>query len=437
MFSAIFKIAGDAWNIVASALYSFILPITIATLVFLVMYRIVMANLLYIERNEKAQWIYWGFLVVYEFTLFAVALLVIPIPSYWLIAQVALFLLCFIWVIIFDQPRQMRDLIYRGSLVNDDQSDRYSGNKENNELKEARKAREAKIRRIYSRDNMQWKAKVPVFSIIFRFRLSPSATPEQEAKVASQAGKYYSNYDFRYIRKGKFFEISASVQVDSIKAVPFDVKLSDALDWYVVPCGVIDASSEKSATMTPYVWMMHDPKTEKKSYPELKYTTLQTAAPQGFIIGQTGGGKSVLLNTLIAHWVNKAKKTKQTRLFLADAKMVEFEPYKKIKEVEQVAQSLEELVDVTDMFCEKMHERNRMMAAEGLKKIPLDGKVVLKKHIDINGHIIPLTDVLEVKMNDGSIKKMRAFELKGRTDIAEINIPEPEKEEEEESGFSW
>lgn len=186
--------------------------------------------------------------------------------------------------------------------------------------------------------------------------------------------------------------------------------------------------------------MMHDPKTEGKQYQALAKTQTFATAPQAFIVGSTGGGKSVLLNTIIAHFVNKAKQDSQTELYLADAKRVEFRPYESLEEVAGVAVTIDECRDLLNKFREKMYERNQMMEKEGIKNIPLDGKIQLKQHIDINGHLIFGNEVIEFKTTDGQVCKDYAMNLNGRTDIAEINIPEPVEEEEDDDkkggGFS-
>lgn len=185
--------------------------------------------------------------------------------------------------------------------------------------------------------------------------------------------------------------------------------------------------------------MIHDPKTEGKTFPVLAKTQTFPAAPQAFVVGSTGGGKSVLLNTMIAHLVNKGKQEHQAELYLVDPKRVEFRCYESLKEVEQVAVTLDEALELTNKFREKMLDRNEMMEKEGIKNIPLDGKVSLKRHIDINGKLFFGNEVVEFKTTDGQIVKDYALNLKDRTDIAEVNMPDPEPEEKEEDngGFGW
>lgn len=148
----------------------------------------------------------------------------------------------------------------------------------------------------------------------------------------------------------------------------------------------------------------------------------------------------MLVNTIIAHFVNRAKMDRQTELYLCHAKRVEFKPYESLKEVKQVAVTLNDAVKLTDSFCKEMHQRNEMMEKEGIKNIPLDGHIKLNRTINIYGHLIYGSDIIEFKTKDGKVHKDRAIYLDGRDDIAEVNIPEPKEEkpqEEKKRSFAW
>ena len=92
-------------------------------------------------------------------------------------------------------------------------------------------------------------------------------------------------------------------------------------------------------------------------------------------------------------------------------------------------------MELTDDFCKEMTRRTEIMEMEGIKDIPLNGKVTLRKSVNINNKIIKATEVLDFKTKDGKLHRARAADLVGRDDIAMVNLPDDKSdEEEEESG---
>lgn len=438
IFATFGNILSGMWETVSNFIFPYKIIFIVLFFLFLVIYRIIMANFLYIKRHDKADWFIWG-----GFVLVQIIISLITMPTVWLAAEIILGILLGVYWFIADKTRQAKTTIYSNNLVYEDSSDKYdSKDKENNDRKENRRRREGKISRKFSFSRMHWVLGVPVLMNKFVFRISTTCTPEQISKMVKQLSDYYTEYNWRHLRnkRGIKYEVTAEVKVSKNLVVEFDEQISNELPWYVVPMGAIDVSNKGTAKATPYTWMLHDPKDEGKSFQCLAKTTTAPPAPQAFVVGSTGGGKSVLLNTIIAHFVNKAKQDRQTELYLCDAKRVEFRPYCSLNEVAGVAVTLEEAVDLTTKFREQMLERNEMMEKEGIKKIPLDGHVQLQRHINLNGHLIAGDTVIEFKTSDGQVHKDYALNLKGRNDITEINIPEPEPEEEEDKGgggFGW
>lgn len=410
-------------------IYEYKLIIFIISLLFLIFFRLAMSNILYLKenRNDKSFWVIWGVIAAFQIISFF-----IQIHWLWLVIQVLIWCICLGYLYIFDGKRQAITTIYQGGVVFEDTSDRHDGNRGDSEAKQARKDREQRVKRTWCKDRVSWKYGVPIFTMKFTFKLSPTIQVDQTSKVIKNLNDFYSFYDWTGARNNDKYSLTASAKSNKINSVNFDKELSDALPWYIVPCGVIDTSTKQTQKETPFVWEMHDPKTEGKSFEELKKTKILGKAPMGFIIGATGGGKSVLLNTIIAHWINKGKQERQTELYLADAKQMEFKAYEGLEEIAGVAVTLEDAVELLREFDEEMTKRNNMMAAEGTNKLPLDGKFKLRKHVNINGQVIPKKEVLEVKLEDGTIKKMRAIDLVGRTDISEINLKADEVEDEDD-----
>lgn len=420
---------------ICDVIYVYKIPITIVISILILFYRLILANLLYVKRHDKADWFIFGGICIAE-----IIITIVQRPWIWVVAQIVLLLFMYLWACHADQTRQVKTVIYSNSVVYEDNSDKYD--EKDGDSAKAQKMKDGQIIRRFTKSRAHMSMGMPVLVTKFIFRFSATATEEQLAKCVSYLNKYYSEYNWRrnMAKSGVKYEITAELKTKTNLVLKFNKEISDQLDWCVVPIGAIDISNKETANKTPYVWMMHDPKSEGKSYECLKETKLYTPAPQAFCCGQTGGGKSVLINTIIAHFVNKAKTDRQTKLYLIDPKMVEFMPYTSLKEVEGVALSLDEAVDLTNQFCKEMHKRNSIMKEEGMKSLPLDGKVNLQRHIDINGHIIYGMDVVEYKLKDGSIHKNKAMNLLNfKDDIIEVNIPEEEVEEEkkEEDSFGW
>lgn len=435
LFTEILDIIVVLWMALSEIVFQYKIPVVIFMVVLVLLFRIIMANLLYVRRHDSADWAIWGIFM-------ALQLIVsfIQLPWLWLLLEVVVLGIIIIYCVIQDKTKQVISTIYSGNIVYEDNSDRYNtgGDSESQAIK---KQRDASVHRSWEKSRTHLKKNIPVLVTRFRFKISPTYTEEQVSKVISQLNKYYSDYNWRrnLSNNGIYCDIVAEVKTEKNLVIKFDKELSDALDWYVVPLGAIDVSSKKTAHETPYVWMMHDPKTEGKTFEVLEKTRTFTPAPQGFVVGQTGGGKSVLLNNMIAHFVNKAKQDKQTLLYLADAKRVEFRPYESLEEVAGVATSLQEAVDLSNDFVNEMMERLDMMQREGIKSIPLNGHVQLNRFIDINGRLIYGSDPIEFKTADGKVHRDRAMNLNGRTDIVEINIPDKkdnnEDEEDEDNGL--
>lgn len=416
-------------------IYLYKIPITILIVLLILIFRILIANALYVKRHDKLDWGIWGCICIAQGIIFLVQR-----PWIWVVSELLLLIGMYFWLSFADKNRQVKTVIYSNSIVYEDNSEKYA--EQNNDVTKITKAKDGKISRSFSFARTHKKLGIPVFVTKFKFKFSATATEEQLAKCVSYLNRYYDEYNWRRqkSKNGIKYEITAEIKTKTNMVLKFDKSISDELDWYVVPIGAIDVSNKAAAHKTPYVWLMHDPKTEGKTYACLKETKLNPPAPQCFTIGQTGGGKSVLINSIIAHFVNKAKASEQTALYLVDPKKVEFGPYESLKEVKGIAKTLDEALELTNKFCEQMHERNSMMDKEGIKAIPLDGKVSLKRHIDINGHLIYGTEIIEYKTKDGKIHKDKALNLMSKKDdIIEVNIPSDsdEEKEEKENSFSW
>lgn len=435
---SLFNSIRDLFSFIAPILFKEKFYITIFLLVFWVFYRFAIANILYVKRKDKRDWFLFGFLEI-----FTIITYFIQVPNIWGTVLGITLIVVGLYTFFADQTRTVRSVIYSSNIVYEDNSNKFAQNKEESDFEKFRKRQDSKIHRSWSFSRTHMRYGIPVLMMRYTFKQSAMATEEQLAKAVAYLNRYYTDYNWRHqlTKNGMRHEFTAEVKTKKNLVVRFDKSISDQLDWYVVPIGAVDLSSKKTAKETPYVWMLHDPKTEGKTFPCLKRAKLPPKGyPHAFVIGATGGGKSVLVNTIIAHFVNRAKLDRQTELYLCDAKRVEFKPYESLKEVKQVAVTLDDAVKLTDSFCKEMHQRNEMMEKEGIKNIPLDGHIKLNRTININGHLIYGSDIIEFKTKDGKVHKDRAIYLDGRDDVIEVNIPEPKEEkpqEEKKHPFAW
>ena len=421
------------WDVICNFVYDYKIVISVFAIVLLLASRFIIANALRVNRNDKRDWIIWGILMFVQL----IDAIFVKYKPAWLVVQITVIAFVIFYIMLIDNSRQVKSTIYSSNIIYEDNSDKYG--ESDAELEKVKKARDGKIKRRWAKSGTHKKYGIPVFTTKYIFRVSTMATEEQLSKCVSYLNRYYDEYNWMKNKQqnGVKVEIVAELKTNTIMSIDFNKEISDELDWYVVPLGAIDVSNKKTAEESPYVWMMHDPKKEGRSYDCLKKTKTYPPAPQGFIVGQTGGGKSVLINTIIAHFINKAKQSRQTELYLCDAKHVEFAPYECLEEVAGCAFNLEDAVDVSNRFVKAMLDRNDYMARDGIKDIPLDGHVQLQKSIDINGHIIANTEIIEYKTSDGKIHKDYALNLKDKEDIIEVNIPDNQEEEEDDDGPRW
>ena len=423
---SIFVDSMPAFDTGFGTIFAYKLLVSIPLAVLVIFWRFVLANIIHVKRHDKQDWIVWGIVFALQ-----IATCFIAVPSIWGIVQFLILAFIVAYTLFFDKARKIRSIIYNSNVI---YTEHEKEGKQETELKKFMRKQDNKIVRRFSIARTHMKMGIPVLYCKFVFKVNPTASEEELSRVVAHFNRFFDGYNWRRQKasNGIKYEFACEAKIDKVNIVPFNKKLSDALEWYSVPMGAVDVSTKQTIEETPYIWLMHDPKTEGKHFRELDKTRLFTPSPMAFIAGSTGGGKSVCVNGIIAHFVNKAKQDRQTELYLCDAKQVEFKPYEALEEVKQVALKLEDAVKLTDEFCKQMHMRNTMMSKEGIDKIPLNGHIKLKRNININGTIIYGSDIIEFKTQDGKIHKDRALNLDGRTDIIEINMPEPEKPEKEE-----
>ena len=406
------------------------------SLIIVLLYRIVMANFLWKDRKkrrlDKKLWIAWGILFAYQVVVFLIS----NPAELWLGLQVSIWLIVFLsWSIL--RGRQIH--IAKGMLEELNviiSEDRNKTDEDNNKVET--------IKHRYSLKKCRIVKGIPLFAHKFKFRYSPQAEEGQFAKMIERFATYYDDYNWEKIKDGNKMYVIGDIKDTKATIIKVPESLHQELPWYMIPVGAIDASTKQSIKETPYVWRMQDPKKEGKVFKSLEKTTEYPSHPQGMTVGSTGGGKSSLVNTMISHWLYRAKNYGEVELYLADAKEMEFTPYRPLEEVKEVAVTLPSATKMLERFVRLMKMRNKALAYEGKNEFPFDGRIQLEKLVHINDVLVPNEYEIECKLTNGEITTIKAEDLVGRTDVEYMNVPQTSEEifgsedeeddEEEESG---
>lgn len=137
----------------------------------------------------------------------------------------------------------------------------------------------------------------------------------------------------------------------------FDFELSDRLNWWEIPLGVCDDGS-------PYIW---------HSYPDKKYGNVSRI--NCIINGAIAGGKTNLLNVMIAHLLNKRNKDNiNSEIYLVDPTTIQFNDYDKLMGVRCVANNVDDFWKILADMREKIAVRSEWLRDNNLTAIPADSK---------------------------------------------------------------
>lgn len=358
----------------------------------------------------------------------------------WFTIELGLTLVQLLYIWLSDQQKDLKGMIIHSDVIYEDH---YLKNDRNvdSEAREAKEARDKRVKNVILFSRFSMVKGVPVFAHRFSCKKSTTVKADSVSALMQQISRTYGE-DYTWEQSAspnmKYIWFICSLKGKTKFILPFDRKLSDSLPWYVVPLGVTDPGNP--AQSRPFVWFLDDPKKEKVEFPELKDSKMTPMAAQTFVVGSSGGGKSSLLKVFLSHFVPIAKKDKSFKIYLADGKSVEFTPFKKLKEISSVTNTLEDLAKQTDEFVAEMLHMEHCMGIEGnMNQLPLDNHVDLKKTVILNGHMFLNDEEFEYKDTQGNIKKDKAINLVGRNDIAEINLPDfaPKEEEDDKRGMMW
>lgn len=410
------------------------------SVILVLLYRIILANFLWKDikasQLSKRLWIAWGIL-------FAVQVIVFFISNpaeLWLGCQVVIWLVILLtWS--FFRGRQIRiakDMFEELNVIISE--DRNKTDENNNKVET--------VKHSYSFKKTHIVKGIPMFAHKFRFRYSPQAEEGQFAKMIERFNTYYNDYNWERVTKGNRMYVIGDIKGAKNLVVKTPAELHDELPWYLVPVGAIDVSTKQTVAETPYIWRVQDPGKEGATFKCMTKTKQFPRAPQGMVVGSTGGGKSSLVNTIISHWMYRAREYGEVELYLADAKEMEFKPYKNSKEVKVVATTLKSAVKMLEEFVRLMKLRNKALSYEGLNDLPLDGRMTFKHLVRVNDSFVPDEYEFECKLTNGELANIKAVDLMGRTDVEFINVPQTaeeifgsedddDEEEEEDSRGAW
>lgn len=335
---------------------------------------------------------------------------------------------------------QIMSAIYSGGIVYDNQTAKgpsrlqeiWAGKAEAMEKWE----KEAKAPPVPISHSMSFKrvttiGGLPILCHTFKFSMSVTAQKEQFYRVQSQLQQYLSEYNWIGMRQGKKYAITAFPKSKKNVILHYQSAVSEMMPWYVIPLGAQDTSTKQTIQDSMVFWKMHDdqelyqamikpkaPMENNQSFRETK------ESPMGLICGGTGGGKSVMLKTIIAHLVSKH----MVKLYLSDPKGgAEFGNLKTLPEVESVATDLYSTYEIFKEFLLAMSQRYQAMGKLGINKLPLDGKVDINHFVSVGGNIFHENDAVTVRMG-GKTEEIDAGQLKPGIDLVvegnrEFRIP--------------
>ena len=406
------NIAFEIFVSVCMFIYSFKTPFVIAMVIFDIAMAVSIFNQIQIKIKTKFNLISLGL---------SIALTII---SYFMTSAIAFVLtnvvIILFWRIYYAYNRKQGSYAVKNIIRT--QSVIYTGSKESNSLfkslykvvngdsaatdERSSSSDDGKIHTRLSIKKMQFKSGIPIFSHIYKWEMNTTATPEMFSKVVSLIMKYLPEYVVKGIRRGKWYELMIAPKQLKAVSVMFSKKISDELPWYIIPLGSVDTSSKSNALSTTYVWRLQETDEQFKCLSKMRR---MPAAPMGFIVGATGGGKSVLLNCIIAHFINKHN----VELYMSDPKKIEFGPYASLKEVKVVGKTKDEIKEVFKLFNSKMVQRYTFLEKLGVSILPLDGKINLDgSSVVVNDSAFKSDDIVKIKTSDGEEKEVKASELK-------------------------
>lgn len=334
----------------------------------------------------------------------------------------------FIWMVLIlfgsNADRQVHSAIYDGGLVFEGEYDGptslqilWNGKQEAMKRASRKSMPPARISSGISFSSVGWSFGIPIFPHYWKWTMNATANMEQFYRVQSQLNQYYQEYNWVGARKGKYFTITAYPKNARRKSINFDKKISDALPWYIVPLGSSDSNQMPQSL---YVWKMHGDISDLKKCKFLDGNIHWNSIPEcpmALVAGGTGGGKSVLLKTIIAHLVSKH----DVELYISDPKGgAEFGSLENLNEIKAVAKNIQESYEVFKNFLLQMSKRYNAMGKLGVNQLPLDGMVSLNGYVSADETIFKESDLVHIRFN-GEEKDILAGSLQPGMDVV---IPE-------------
>lgn len=381
--------------------------------ILLLFIRFRLSNRIVIKRKETTNWVIFGILMIANILSFF-----IKVASISMIINIIM-LISIALIIIFTRNSKKIAMINGAVLSSDLAFDTGSGGPSKMQklwegeavaLEKAAKnvSGPSVIKHSLAFSSVTMISGTPVFTHTFKWVMNIAANKEQYYYIQSQIAQFFKDYNWIGNKKGKYFVLTAYPKSSkTIPFLPFNEKLSSEMPWYCVPLGSIDTINAKKTDpgISLYYWLLHDDKMEF-SDPIVESSLLKNnvnkdsifEAPMGLIAGGTGGGKSVLLKTAIAHWIN----TNEVDLYLSDPKGgAEFGTFKEIPCVKEVATDLTTSYNIFKNFTVEMNKRYLNMGKLGINKLPLDGEVNLTdtQCIMVNGNVFKFNEAITACTN--------------------------------------
>lgn len=398
-------------------------------------------NKMSVKRKSLRNWIF----LIASFVLI-ISSYIIVVPSISLILKLISFLFS-AFSIIFSSSRliyQISDTIEQSGLVYtvEEASGPSKGEMLWHGVEEARERYNSKpqrkksnIKHIIAVNKIFFISGVPVFAHKFKWVMSITARNEQFYHIQNRLSEFFPQYNWSGSKNGKYWVLFAFPKGNKPLIQNYTSKYSNIFPWYIVPIGSSDCSTKKDRTNSLYLWKLHEGKTKEelayksllktKEYSNNDFIESAKPAPMALIIGGTGGGKSVLLKTIISHFI-----IHNVDLYISDPKGgAEFGLLKCIPNIKNVGITLEENYEIFKEFLLSMFQRYQSMGKLGISELPLNGIVDIGNRISIGGIIFNRDEEVIIENNNNIQKTITAEEIQPGMKVVirgnkDFNVPD-------------
>jgi hypothetical protein len=408
------------------------IALVVATLMVAVIYRFMLENKLYVKRNVRMHWIFFGVTVA-----LAVATLFIPVHLYVLLMVHALnWMFMAVSYLVYQRGHisKVKGIIYEAGVTLMNIPDEMVAFREvfngsgNNEVSPDKKERRPVV---HSLSPLRKSGKiVPVLMHVFRFRMSATANRQQYEVLIESLENAFPEYLWDGMRDGKWYTLTACLHFDEHVEWKSLLGISNFLPWYVVPLGVISDVTLASKTNSMYVLKLHETpqfeeqtfdlalKRNKKAVKDPKYLKpshdmtfsdllrtkeLQSnefirankSASMAMVVGQNEDQRNSILKSIIGHMVMKGG----VEVYIDNQNQnPQFDALESAPQIKYIARNVSESYEVVKRLLYMMTQRYNALKKLNIQSLPLSGVINLGTRVALNNHILGANERVHVRI---------------------------------------